>query len=338
MTPIEALFYDGKSSQSHRVLIDSRLPGHLRVTGDGINFDCALDEVRISSRVGNTRRHIYFADGSQCETKDNDAVDKMLSGVRSEIPNRLLHHWESRIGYAVLAFVITLALLWVGVNYGIPALAKQIAFRMPASTETLLGQEALAGLDGTVLQPSKLSPSRQTELKQLFTNMTSDIEGAENYRLELRSSHRMGPNAFALPSGIVVVTDALVEIAKDDNELIAVLAHELGHLQRRHSLRMLLQDSATVVLVIAVTGDVSSVISLGAGLPSVLLQTKYSRDFEREADDYSYEYLQSHKIPTESFINILERIQAKAGGGNMPDFLSNHPSTSERIERFRGAN
>jgi predicted Zn-dependent protease len=168
--------------------------------------------------------------------------------------------------------------------------------------------------------------------------MISDIEGADGYRLELRSSKRLGANAFALPSGEVVVTDQLVELAKKDDELVAVLAHEIGHLRQRHGLRRLLQDSATVLLIAAVTGDLTSIVSLASALPAILLQAKYSRDFEREADEFALDYMKRHDIPPESFGAILLRMEERRGAAaDIPDYLSTHPATRERAERSRVA-
>lgn len=308
----------------------------LAVTGEGISFTCSLSDLKVSSRIGNTRRHLNFPDGSQCETDDNDAVDRLLSGLRGETARRLLHRWESSIGYVLGAILITVALLWLGVNYGIPALAKQIAFSLPATTEQVIGQEALAGLDKSLLGPTRLSQERQAELKQLFSGMTSSIEGAQNYQIKFRSGRNVGPNALALPSGIVVITDDLVELSKNDDELVAVLAHEIGHLKQRHELRRLLQSSATGILLIAITGDLSSFASLGAWLPVLLVDTKYSRSFETEADQFSLEYLVLHNIPAHSFADILQRIESKPGAmGQAPDFISMHPATLERIQNFQ---
>ena len=71
-------------------------------------------------------------------------------------------------------------------------------------------------------------------------------------RLELRAGGAIGPNAFALPSGIIMVTDELVRIAEHPEEFESVLAHEAGHMVHRHSLRMLLQGSASTLLMFAV--------------------------------------------------------------------------------------
>ena len=339
MRTIRARWYDGKTSQGRSVVLSPEPPHRLRVTGDGIDFSRSLAEVRPSTRVGNTRRHLYFADGSQCETEDNDAVDALFAGARTGAAGRMIHRLESSLRYVLLACVLTAVLLWAGIAYVIPAAAKQIAFSLPASVEQTLGQDALAGLDRVLLEPTRLPPKRQAELATLFAGMTSAIPGAGDYRLELRASSRIGANALALPSGIVVVTDPLVGLAANDGELIAVLAHEIGHLRQRHSLRSLLQASATTVLLVVITGDVGSVASLAATLPAVLLQSRYSRDFEREADDFAFDYMKRRSIPTQSLSDILLRMEKeRAGGGptngkphaELPDYLSTHPPSRER--------
>jgi len=338
MTPLTARYYDGKTSQQRDVLIRIEPPGRLHVSGDGIDFSCHIAQVQPSPRVGNTRRHLQFPDGSQCETEDNDAVDGIFAGSTSEAPGRLIHLWESRFGYALVALALTAAALWGGITYGIPALAKQVAFGLPASTEKAIGRNALAGLDQILLSPSELPPAREEKLRALFSSMLSDVEGAADYRLELRASKALGANALALPSGVVVLTDRLVELAKNDAELIAVLAHEIGHLRHRHTLRRLLQDSATVLLMAAATGDLTSVVSLASALPAILVQAKYSRDFEREADDFALEYMKRQGVAPESLGAILLRMEEGRGkAGDVPDYLSTHPATRERAERSRAA-
>lgn len=338
MTPLKARYYDGKTSQQRDVLIRIDSPGRLHVSGDGIDFSCHIAHVLPSPRVGNTRRHLQFPDGSQCETEDNDAVDGIFAGSTSEGAGRLIHLWESRLSYALIALALTAAALWAGITYGLPVLAKQVAFGLPASTEKAIGRNALAGLDRILLSPSELPPAREEKLRALFSRMMSDLEGAADYRLEFRASKTLGANALALPSGVVVVTDKLVELAQSDAELTAVLAHEIGHLRQRHTLRRLLQDSATVLLMAAVTGDLTSVVSLASALPAMLLQAKYSRDFEREADDFALEYMRRHGVAPESLGAILLRMEEQRGAArDVPDYLSTHPATRERAQRSRAA-
>jgi Zn-dependent protease with chaperone function len=136
---------------------------------------------------------------------------------------------------------------------------------------------------------------------------------------------------MALPGGTVVVTDELVKLAGHDEEILAVLAHELGHVQERHGLRMALQAMGAGAILVALTGDLSSVSDLAAGLPAVLLQSGYSRSMEREADDHAWRGLNATCIAPQRFADILRRLDAKPTETGL---LDSHPGTAERIRQF----
>ncbi len=327
-----ARYYDGKSSQAYAVELRLDASGQLHLAGEGVARNYPLAAVRASSRVGNTRRHLYFADGAQCETEDNDAVDALFNQHLAS--HRHLQHWESGLHYALLALALTVVITWASILYGIPALAKQIAFGLPVATDQLIGKQALTELDQHFLQPSKLPAARQAQLHRLFATLQRDIPAAQSYQLALRDSSIIGANALALPSGVIVMTDPLVKLAQQDAELLAVLAHEIGHLQQRHAMRQILQNSVTALVVMSLTGDIASTTSLAAGLPTLLVQSKYSRDFEREADDFSFTYLKQQHYPTTALTGILLRMEKReAEADSLLDYFSTHPATTDRAKR-----
>ena len=191
-------------------------------------------------------------------------------------------------------------------------------------------------MDKLLFAPSDLPEEKQEHLRLLFNNTKQGIPKEYDFLLALRKSPKLGANAFALPSGIVVVTDKLVQLAKNDNELIGIFAHEMGHVVHRHALRNLLQDSAIVLVIAGITGDISSVSSLAAGLPVILVQRKYSRSFEREADLFAMKYMKQHKIPPRHLADILLRLQEQRKTGNGLDYLSTHPATEKRVKELKG--
>jgi Zn-dependent protease with chaperone function len=332
---MQAVYFDGKSTNGQQVVLDLDAQRSLRVRGGGIDLAWPLAQVRVSERIGSSRRRLYFPDGAQCETADNDGIDAMFAAT-TPAGLRLLHHWESRLRYALAALAITGLAAWAIVFLGLPALAKHVAFALPAQTEQLIGRDALATLDRFMLKPSQLPPERRQAMQKLHARMAADIGGAAGGRLELRRGERAGANALALPAGIIVLTDELVNLAKDDREIEAVLAHEFGHQLQRHILRHVLQNSAATLLVAVSIGDLSALTSLVAAAPTLLLQAKFSRDFEREADDFALDYLDRQKIPLDVFATMLERLEkAQPGGRDMPDFLSTHPEVRLRIERAK---
>ena len=336
MMEIAASFYDGKTSQRKEVRIYFDPAGQLRITGLESDLTYALSEIRISPRVGNTPRSIYLPGDAKCETLDNDTIDAILRLQGRGRWQAFLHKLESRLGYVLLLLVLTVIGSWGLVEYGIPALAKRAAYALPESADAALGQDGLRVLDQVLFSPSDLEEKRQSQLRSLFDDMTQGLAEVHDFRLEFRKSDRVGPNAFALPSGIIVVTDELVLFAKHQNELIAVLAHEIGHVIHRHTLRMLLQKSVVVLVIASITGDVTSVTALSAAMPTILLEAKYSRAFEMEADQFALQYLRSRNISSKYFVDILLRLEKEIGHDSVThNYLASHPATSERVKLFK---
>ncbi|MGQ4807999.1 Beta-barrel assembly-enhancing protease [Candidatus Entotheonellaceae bacterium PAL068K] len=336
MTMIRATFYDGQISRGTPVWMHLESRDRLRITGMERDLVYGLSEIRIASRVGNTPRSIYLPEGMMCKTLENDAIDAILRQRERGRWQALIYALESRWGYVLPLLFVTLVGGWGLVEYGIPALAKRVAYAFPASADTALGRDGLKLLDQMFFSLSALEEERQEQLRATFDTMTRQLADGHAFRLEFRKSDRVGPNAFALPSGIIVVTDELVLLARHQNELIGVLAHEMGHVQHRHALRALLQNSTVALLIASLAGDITSLTALSAALPTLLVEAKYSRDFETEADQFALQYLREHDIQPAYFANMLERLEEvtkREDEGH--NYLASHPATNQRIRMFR---
>jgi Zn-dependent protease with chaperone function len=333
MSVLQAVYFDGKDSRPHPVSV-MVAGGRMKVVGRDVNGEFDARGVRRSLRIANTPRWLYLPGGGACVTSDNGAVDRMTRDRRYEM---ILHRWESRPAYAVVAIAMVVAALWILIDRVLPVAVESIAARIPVEAEAALGRETLEGIDQYVLQPTKLSASRQARLRERFDALARAGGETVPYRLEFRSSPMIGANAFALPSGIIVMTDELVKLARNDEEVLAVLAHELGHVRHRHTMRRLLESSATALIIAGVTGDIASATSLAAAAPTLLLQTKYSREHEREADLYAIELMGKGGIEPRHFAAILGRLEGDAPRrGRLPGFLASHPPTEEREALARG--
>ncbi|MDH3319463.1 MAG: M48 family metalloprotease [Betaproteobacteria bacterium] len=327
MSVLKAAYFDGKTSRRHAVSLFVSA-GRLKVVGRDVSEQFDARRVRRSLRVANTPRWLYLPGGGACVTEDNDAVDRMTRVRRYE---RILHRWESRPAYAAAAIALVAAAVWLLVARVVPAAVEHVAERIPVETESVLGRETLSSMDEHIFKPSTLSKTRQASLGKKLAAMASAAGETARYRLEFRASPVIGANALALPSGIIVMTDELVGKAKNDQEVLGVLAHELGHVRYRHTMRRLLESSATALIIAAVTGDVASATSLAAAAPTVLLQLKYSRDSEREADRYAIDAMRKAGYDPRHLTALLGRIEPPRRVRRfVPGFLSSHPSTEER--------
>ena len=333
MTSFYATYYDGLTSERVSVELTLDEAGTLHVAGLVAPVAHPLAAVRIGPRLGSTTRSLVFPDGAKCECDDHAALEALESAAGRGGLSRFVYQLESRWRYAVGAVVLLSCVGLAGSKWGIPWLARRIADAVPPRMAYDLGRGTLGIFDQTVLKPSVLGDARKQELTTEFGAMAQHYPSLP---LHLTFRRGIGPNAFALPDGTVVVTDELVELARNDDEVLAVLAHEIGHVHHRHSLRMALESSTVVLLISTYLGDVTQLTTLSTGLPSVYAQARYSREHETEADTFALHYLDQCSIPHQHFADILRALQKATGGDpqSSMQYLSSHPPTSERIHRF----
>jgi Zn-dependent protease with chaperone function len=328
---IQGRYFDSRRSAPQHATLQRDGAGRWQLLAGEVNLLIDPQQIRVSDRIGSIPRRVHLADGAEFETPDNDGMDALL-GSDHRSHSRLVNALERRWGIAVAALVGVAVTCVLIVRFGLPTLSGWAAERLPPSADRLIGAQTLQILDRIVLDPTRLHIYRQTQLQELFSHMTSSLNDGHDYRLEFRRARGLGPNAFALPSGIIVVTDELVQIATSDEELAAVLAHEVGHVRGRHSLRILIQGAGVSALAVAVLGDIGSMSALAGAAPG-LVQAKHSRDFEREADSYARSWLAKEGIAATRFDDILCRMTQTHNGSReeLPEFLSSHPGTAQRV-------
>jgi Zn-dependent protease with chaperone function len=326
-------YFDGTSSRGAPASLALGADGIARLYGLNPRVEAPLADLDISERVGNIARRVRFPGGGVFESTENDAIDEALRAMQIKVRAGWVHGLESR-WRMVLGCLVSVLLISIGfLQWGVPALANLAANMMPVNVDRSIGIGTLDTLDHTFFHASALPEQRRAELTRRFDVMTAPLADGHDYRLEFRESKAIGANAFALPSGIVVMTDELVDMAKSDDEIVAVLAHEIGHVRGRHALRQMLQTAGVSALAVALIGDLNSVASIASVAPA-LMTAKHSRDFEREADAFGKRWLREQHIAESNFDAILCRMTAERGRGatsEATDFFASHPPTDERV-------
>ena len=336
MIDLSANFYDGKTSERKAVTVRFTVPGYLSVQELGSLTRYKLEDLAIPEQLGSQPARVTLPDGGLLEIPDSDAFYAQLRNSSGR--QQWLHTLESNWTYAALALLATLMFAWGAYAWGIPELARRAAWAIPVEVDRQIGKEGLALLDGQIFSPSEIDPMRQLQLLAVFISVVETVGQGDDYRYELvfRKGNGMGANALALPAGTIVVTDELVALAEHDDELAAIMAHEVGHVRNRHALRLLLQNSVVAGLIITLTGDAASATSLAAGIPTILARAGYSRDFEYDADAVAMEYLLAADIPPHRFADILLRMyEAKPIDSNVLSLLDTHPDSRDRARAFQ---
>lgn len=344
----EARYYDGRSAQGRKASarIDA---GRLRFAVDGAVHDVALADVELSERLARAPRLLRLPDGGSLEVIDHAAVDAAFAaaGRRDSLIVRAQNHWPT----AVVALIAAITVIAFGYLYGLPLLARAVAPLIPAELEARIGEQALSWIDDRLFGPSELPAAQRERLAASFARIAP--ADARAYRIEFRAS-KIGPNAFALPGGTIVITDQLVRSTFHDEAVLGVLAHELGHVQERHFLRRMISSTITGAVATLIAGDASGLLT---ALPATLADLSFSRDMEREADRYAIALLRAHGVPLRPLADLLEQLEQahdrerrpkgreaadppdakRKPADAWPDYLSTHPDTRERVRTIRDA-
>jgi predicted Zn-dependent protease len=230
----------------------------------------------------------------------------------------------------------TLAVGSVVVAYvtGVPLLARNIVAIIPAEWEQQLGDtvaiqiaDALADEGGfAVCDPDSESLANRA-IRRFANSALAGTGTAFAPRVTVVRSDI--PNAFALPGGQAFYFSALLEKTETADEFAGVLAHELGHVVYRHGLEGLVATSATGLLIGFILGDMTG-LSVAGGLGAALIDTRFSREAEREADRFAADVAQRLDFQPVGLADLLDRVSEDDSMSRALALLSTHPLTTER--------
>jgi beta-barrel assembly-enhancing protease len=152
-------------------------------------------------------------------------------------------------------------------------------------------------------------------------------------------------NAFALPGGPIFITDALLKRLETEGQLAGVLGHEITHVVGRHSAEQIAKAQLTQGLsgaaVIAASDpdnpNSSQQAAAVAAVVGQLINTKYGRDDELEADRLGVRFMADAGYDPRSMIKVMEILAEAHGGQGPPEFFSTHPNPENRIEQIQAA-
>jgi len=234
-----------------------------------------------------------------------------------------------QVGRRIAAFGGTLAalvaLFWVAVDYG----SEYAAPLLPHSLQARLGESVL---DELVADKTECHGK---EGIAAINRLANDLAREARYKHEV-DVHivKGGPvNAFTLPGGILVFYSDLIDQAKGSSQVAGVLAHEIGHAVHYHPIKGLLRAYGLELLVKALSGGYSDILTTLSSGGNLLLALRNGRAFEREADATGVALLEKRGLRADGVSSFFEQLMEKepkdpaAAAG----IWSSHPPTAERI-------
>jgi predicted Zn-dependent protease len=332
---LDGLLFDGRTAAAApvRVLV---VGGSVQVTTPAgeLLLEARLEQVRLTDAFASAPRQLTFEGGGVVEVADGPALTARLAAVgrRPGLVDRLQQRWPA----ALVALVVSAALLSLGYFHGLPALARAGAALLPARLQRQLGDGVLELLDGHFLEASALTEAERAAVTARVAEVALRSAPELEFHLLFRGARQPpGVNAFALPGGTVVVLDELVRRTSGDDRLLAVIGHELGHVARRHPAQRLIQAGGIGAVTGLLWGDISAT---AANLPALLALLDYSRDAEREADDDALRFLRDAGLtarPAFDAFCLLQEVEQETSQVGFPRLLSTHPDLKDRLDQVR---
>lgn len=324
---MSARFLDGRSARSH--------PAELEITG-GVLHVTAADTTHAWPLKGLS---VVFQGGearlSHSRSRDArlvlpEAEWRTLVGAQGDaiVGRGHRREWYLVGGLAATGLAVAAFVFW-----GVPALSGPLARATPVSFERGMGENFDRQM--AAIFPTCGGQAGQTLLDGLGRRLAGQTETP--FEVRVRAVHAPMVNAFALPGGVVLVTDDLIRQARSPDELSAVIAHEVSHIEKRHVMQAVWRSLGVGLLLDAVVGG-----GTGAGQQAVLLagqatDLRYGRKAESEADARGQALLHGLGLSSKGMATFFERLD-RLEGGQMDDaveFMSTHPDSRRRSQAAR---
>ena len=249
-------YFDGRSARATPVTL--RLMGDLLlVDGEGVARREPVGTVQWPERTRHGTRVAHLADGASLHCADALAWDRWMraGGHRESAVVAAQQSWRGVFAALVLLVVALFAIY----EWGVPAASRGVVALMPRSVDAAIGEQALASIDEHLMKPSTLPDGQQQRLRTAFARAVATLPAGEkpDYKLLFRASE-IGPNAFALPGGSIILTDELVTLVDGDEQVITGVLNGVV-------------DSPYHSTVVASFNEPDGSLNLGAGSQTITL-------------------------------------------------------------------
>ncbi|MDB5507407.1 MAG: family metallopeptidase [Devosia sp.] len=236
----------------------------------------------------------------------------------------------------VIAASSSLALVAVILTYlvGVPILAERVVWLVPPQWEENLGETVAMQMEDQFREQGTFvvcDPNPQSVANRALARFGQEVLADTNspFNLSITVVKSEIANAFALPGGRTYIFSALMDTVKSPDEFAGVVAHEIGHVVYRHGFEQIIATAGTGALVGFILGDMTG-LSVAAGLGSALIDTRFSRQHERQADEFSAAAALRLGFSPHALGDLLDRIAADDDMTKALALLSTHPLTEER--------
>ncbi len=248
----------------------------------------------------------------------------LLQGARKDVSRG---RRRSRFGLGALGLVLLLPLLAIGLMvWKSHDIAGWIAGHISIEQEQKLGEIAFGqATAGMKLREGGMDADAIRDIGARLTR-------GSNYSYKWYVAEDPAINAFAVPGGYVVVNTGLIQAANSAEEVAGVLAHEVQHVERRHTLKNLVHSLGLRAALALAMGEIGS--GMLGDTAARLSELKFSRDLESESDRLGLLALKQAGIAPQGMVSFFDKLR-KQDGAAPPALLSTHPASAERMQALQ---
>src|SRR5436190_10417719 len=315
--------------------------GELRFEGGDVYVQMPISGIQIEAG-GLNNEHFLFQHSSRpgwvISTADRLVLDEMALTADPDVQKQISGARRRKLAitriYVAVGVLLTLIAAVIALLFFLKsALARAVASRLPPSWEQQFGDAAMESVrkEMKVVENTKWDAQIELTESRLLPGVTNTL-----YPIHIHVVESSEMNAFALPGGHIVVFTGLLKTIDRPEELAGVIAHEMAHITERHVLRKTVESLGLVLVLQSLFGDTSGLLAVAHQGSEFLLQQRFSRDFEREADDVGFRYLATARIDPKGMVDFFAKLgkEAEKAGSTQLGLLATHPPTAERIKRL----
>lgn len=328
MTITTGKYFDGKQSQPQQVEIvfntDSSL---LQIRNDDLSINWSISEIN------------YEKIGSMLEIRIKEHSDEFVAVTDTEFNQLFIQHLHKtkdvgvykkllNLSFEKHLFIFTglLILLVLGYLFLVPFIAEKSVVLIPQSFDKQMARIALTEFG------FKTDSTKSVILNEFADNLELNNQIDLNFKVVTSDI----VNAYALPDGTIIIYTGLLGKMDNYEQLTGLLAHEVAHVNERHAMKMLCRNLSGYIFISVLLSDINGIMAVIAENAHNLNTLTYSRKFENEADEEGTMILIQNGIDPHGVISLFQILQKeeKSYGTIIPEYLSTHPYTKNRIENI----
>lgn len=331
MTKIKGIYFDGNSSVGHKTeLTVENNQLNFEILDSGTQFSWLSSSVEYRN-LGSDTIHISHSNENEntelfeakiYKEEEMKLAKNSLYFLQKDITSKLLFFNYKAI---IPIFIVVMGFMAFAYLYAIPYAAEKVAENTSLSSEETFGE-----LINTSMTKSLTIDTVRTERLMAFYKQLNH-KTKYNIRIHFVDDDET-VNAFALPGGNIYVFSGLFNKITKPEQLVSLLYHEMGHIEHRHSLKHIYRTLSRSMIISALLSDINGLSNAVIENADMIMQLKYSKELESDADTYSLKSMYDEKLDINGFISLFEILEKESEGSEVPEILSSHPLNKNRIK------